>query len=88
MMVTPAKIGRPIRPVSDDEGMTTFNVRITADLRRKIEASANKSGRSLSREAEIRLQQSFDTERALDYLVNRVEEAERRLAELVPNKEG
>ena len=87
-MMTPARPGRPIRHVSDDEGMTTLNVRITADLRRKIEAWANKSGRSLSREAEIRLQQSFDTERALDYLVNRVEEAERRLAELVPNKEG
>jgi replicative DNA helicase len=46
------------------------------------------TGRSLSREAEILLQQAFDTSRALDYLVDKVEEAERKLAALGSNKEG
>jgi hypothetical protein len=40
----------------------TLGLRVTADLKRKLEKDAVKSGRSLSQEAEIRLEQSYDRE--------------------------
>ena len=86
-MVTPSKIGRPIKPATEGERIM-LGLRVTADIKRKLEAEASKSGRSLSQEAEIRLQQSFDQERALNYLIDKVEEADRRLAAMLSKKEG
>jgi hypothetical protein len=55
------RVGRPTRPPRSGERVT-LGLRVTADLKRKLEKDAGKSGRSLSQEAEIRLEQSYDRE--------------------------
>src|SRR5262245_40802878 len=82
MMTTPTKIGRPIKPATDGERIM-LGLRVTADLKRKLEAEAKHSGRSLSQETEIRVQKSFDTEELGDKVVSRVEQAvEKKIEEL------
>ena len=39
-----------------------LGLRVTANIKTKLEASAIESGRSLSQEAELRLEQSFERE--------------------------
>jgi hypothetical protein len=51
--------GRPAKP-----GKTTFNFRISADLRQMLVAAATKSGLSLTEEAELRLRRDFGWEAA------------------------
>jgi hypothetical protein len=51
--------GRPAKP-----GKTTFNFRISADLRQMLVAAAAKSGLSLTEEAELRLKRDFAWEAA------------------------
>ena len=43
----------------------TLGLRVTAELKNRIEGAANEKGRSLSQEAEFRLERSFDREELL-----------------------
>ena len=47
-------------PVSGER--VPLGLRVTADMKRQIEAAAIESGRSISAEAELRLEQSFERE--------------------------
>jgi hypothetical protein len=82
MMTTPTKIGRPIKPATEGERIM-LGLRVTADLKRKLEAEALKSGRSLSQETEIRVQQSFDEEAREQKLAERDEKLVEHVEELL-----
>ncbi len=57
------RVGRPTKPGT--AGLrNSLGLRVTADIKRKLEAAALKSGRSQSQEAEFRIEQSFLEERA------------------------
>jgi hypothetical protein len=59
----PAKrIGRPTKPPVEGERVP-LGLRVTAEAKRKLEEAAIKSGRSISQEAELRIERSFDDER-------------------------
>ena len=58
------RIGRPTRPPKPGERVT-LGLRVTAELKNRIEGAANEKGRSLSQEAEFRLERSFDREELL-----------------------
>jgi hypothetical protein len=46
----------------------TLGLRVTADMKRKLEKDAVKAGRSLSQEAEMRLELSYDRQWIMEYL--------------------
>jgi hypothetical protein len=55
----PKKRGRPMkRPVPGER--TPLGLRVTAELKENLEQAAIQSGRSLSQEAELRLEKSFE----------------------------
>ena len=62
----PPKIGRPVKPAIEGERQM-LSFRVTADTKRKLEDEANKSGRSISQETELRVQRSFDSETFAKY---------------------
>lgn len=62
MIETKKRPGRPAKPAVEGERIP-LSLRITAALKRDLEASAN--GRSLSQEAEYRLDRSFRQEESL-----------------------
>ena len=53
--------GRPFVPATPGE-RTALSLRVTAETKQKLEAVALESGRSISQEAEIRIEQSFERE--------------------------
>ena len=55
------RLGRPMKPPTPGE-RTPLGLRVTAETKRRIEAAAIESGRSISQEAELRLEQSFERE--------------------------
>jgi predicted transcriptional regulator len=55
------KRGRPVIPPVSGERIA-MSLRVTADVKRKLEQAAIESGRSLSQEAELRLTESFERE--------------------------
>jgi len=55
------RLGRPTKPPTPGERVPV-GFRITAQTKQKLEAAAIESGRSLSQEAELRLEQSFERE--------------------------
>ena len=55
------RMGRPMKPPTEGERVA-LGLRVTAEMKRKIEAAALESGRSISAEAELRLEQSFERE--------------------------
>ena len=60
---TSKKVGRP--PASPDgPKRAAIGLRASNDLRSRLEAAAAETGRSLSQEAEIRLEQSFESDSA------------------------
>ena len=61
----PRKIGAP--PKRDPRPGERFQlgVRVTPDLKRKLDAAAQESGRSLNQETELRLERSFDRQELL-----------------------
>jgi hypothetical protein len=62
----PAKrIGRPTKPPVEGERVP-LGLRVTAEAKRKLEEAAIKSGRSISQEAELRIERSFDEDRIED----------------------
>lgn len=64
MSKTPARIGRPTKTPKPGERVS-LGLRVTADLKRKLDEAAKKSGRSQSQEAELRLERSFEREALL-----------------------
>jgi TraY domain-containing protein len=59
------KRGRP--PMPQTEGKrAVIALRVTAEMKRSLQEAADKSGRSLSQEAELRLERSFDAERGVE----------------------
>jgi len=71
----------PRRAIPGTGKRQPLNMRTTAELRRKIERAAGKSGRSLVQEVEYRVERSFQRERH-DVLAGVVEEHERRMNNL------
>ncbi len=56
-----AQIGRPTTPGKAGQ-KSTLSIRATGELKDKINNAAKANGRSLSQEAELRLERSFDIE--------------------------
>ena len=53
--------GRPFVAATPGE-RTALSLRVTAETKQKLEAVALETGRSISQEAEIRIEQSFERE--------------------------
>lgn len=60
--------GRPTKPPVAGERVP-LSLRVTADAKQRLEASAEQNGRSLSQEAEVRLEQSFRDDDLLPQLM-------------------
>jgi hypothetical protein len=58
------RIGRPTKPPKEGERVS-LGLRVTAAVKRSLEAAAIKNGRSISQEAELRLEHSLDMRRHL-----------------------
>jgi hypothetical protein len=52
------RVGRPVKP-APESGRVALSLRVTAPMKAALEEEATKNGRSLSQEAEMRLEQSF-----------------------------
>ena len=76
-MKQPPRVGRPMRSPRPGERVT-LGLRVPAALKRKLEKDALKNGRSLSQEAELRLEQSYDREWVAKFLSSQVVEAWRK----------
>jgi hypothetical protein len=57
---TPRKFGAPPKREAEPGERFQLGVRVTAELKRKLDAAAEESGRSQSQEAELRLEHTFD----------------------------
>jgi hypothetical protein len=58
---TRKRIGRPTKPPKPGERVT-LGLRVTPEIKNKLEKAAMEKGRSLSQEAEFRLERSFERE--------------------------
>ena len=58
------RIGRPTKKPKPGERVP-LGLRVTADMKKRLEKAAIKSGRSISQEAELRLERSLDVSRHL-----------------------
>jgi hypothetical protein len=61
---TTKRIGRPTKPPKPGERVT-LGLRVTPEVKEKLQLAAVGKGRSLSQEAEFRLERSFETESLL-----------------------
>jgi hypothetical protein len=61
-MVKKRPVGRPVKKVKPEDRRVTLGLRVTPQLKRQLARDAEKTGRSLSQEAELRLEQSYDRE--------------------------
>jgi hypothetical protein len=57
----PKRMGRPTKAPVEGERVP-LGLRVTAEAKRKLAAAAIKSGRSISQEAELRIERSFQME--------------------------
>src|SRR5262245_50428282 len=64
VMTAPVKIGRPTKAPRRGERRVSLGLRVAADVKRRLDATAVKHGRSQSQEAERRLEQSFSLDAA------------------------
>jgi hypothetical protein len=64
MAVRKRQPGRPAKPAKEGT-KATLSLRVTPDLKRRLEAAGESSGRNLSQEAELRLDRSFQAEGVL-----------------------
>lgn len=60
--LVPAKPGGPPKRKPKDGERVALSLRMTPALKRRLDAAAERGGRSLSQEAEVRLERSFDRE--------------------------
>jgi hypothetical protein len=58
------RMGRPTKPPTPGERVP-LSLRVTAEIRERLEKAAVEKGRSLSQEAELRIERSFDREELL-----------------------
>jgi hypothetical protein len=58
-VTTSTKIGRPTKTPKRGERRVSLGLRVTANVKRRLDAAADRHGRSQSQEAERRLEQSF-----------------------------
>lgn len=58
-MSTERKRGRPTK-APQTEGRVSLGLRVSAEIKRRLDAAAEVSGRSQSQEAEFRLERSFE----------------------------
>lgn len=56
----PKRMGRPTRAPKPGERRVSLGLRVTADIKRKLDEAAVASGRSQSQEAELRIERSFE----------------------------
>lgn len=56
------RMGRPKKPAKSGERVS-LGLRVTAEIKSKLDDAAEKSGRSQSQEAELRLERSFINEK-------------------------
>lgn len=66
------RVGRPFKAPQDGERVM-LGLRVSAELKRMLDAAAMKSGRSQAQETELRLKQTFDSEALSDKVAARVE---------------
>ena len=66
--MTAKKRGRPSKAPKKGE-RNSLGFRVTADLKKKLMQSAEASGRSVSQDAEFRLEQSFSVENVLAQMI-------------------
>jgi hypothetical protein len=59
----------------------TLGLRVSADLKRKLEQDAERAGRTLSAEAEFRLEQSYDRRALIDMAIEEWRKSEVSVAE-------
>lgn len=64
----PAKVGRPTKAPKHGARRVSLGLRVTPDVKRQLDAAADKNGRSQSQEAEFRLERSFEIGVLLDYM--------------------
>jgi hypothetical protein len=81
MMTKEPRIGRPFKTPEDGERVM-LGLRVSADLKRKLDDAATKSGRSQSQETEMRLQQTFDAKAQEEKII----ESEKRIIQHVEAK--
>jgi TraY domain len=60
--------GRPVKPAVEGE-RTPLSLRVSSTVKGLLEAAAQEAGRSLSQEAELRLESSFER----DWLLKRLQ---------------
>jgi hypothetical protein len=58
------RVGRPTKPPKPGERVA-LGLRVTPDMKKRLERAAIKNGRSISQEAELRLERSLDVSRHL-----------------------
>jgi hypothetical protein len=58
------RMGRPTKAPKADERVS-LGLRVTADIKRRLDEAAERSGRSQSQEAEFRLERSFERQTLL-----------------------
>jgi hypothetical protein len=56
------RMGRPTKPAVEGTRVS-LGLRVTAEVKNKLEEAAIKSGRSISQEAELRIERSFEDDR-------------------------
>ena len=64
MVTKTGQRGRPTKPAKEGE-KTTLSLRVTPELKRRLDVAATQSGRNLSQEAEHRLELTIENERAI-----------------------
>ncbi len=64
MTTKPRRMGRPLKEPEPGKRVS-LGLKVTADIKRRIDGAAREKGRTQSQEAEFRLQQSFSEEDAL-----------------------
>lgn len=57
--------GRPLKPASPGE-RASLGLRVSGDLKRRLDESAKKAGRTQGQEAELRLERSFEADRVFE----------------------
>lgn len=83
MMTDTRKVGRPTKePVEGERVM--LGLRVTPDVKRKLDEAAKAQGRSQSQEAEMRLTKTFDQ----DQLLQEIREVKARLLALIAKSEA
>jgi hypothetical protein len=77
-----ARMGRPTKAPSPGERVS-LGLRVTAEIKRKLDEAGEKSGRSQSQEAEIRLERSFELEHFEASIARMIDELREHITALV-----